>query len=334
MPGSQSHSPTSASVEQLRVAVLMGGIGVERQVSLRSGRCIARALRQAGPAVVTADVNPEHLEILDDSSIDVFFLGLHGRFGEDGQLQRILESRNLIYTGSGPAASLAAFDKMAAKKIFLQAGIPTAPAFLYSDECDPHHLAEQLGRPAEGFVVKPVRQGSSVGVQIVTDARRVPAAARRISERFGDCMIEQFIPGREITVGVVNDEALPIIEIRPKTGFYDYRAKYVDKQTDFLFDTIEDETLARRIEGLAMDCFHQLGCRHTGRVDFILADEQKPYVLEVNTIPGFTDHSLLPMAAERKGYSMSDLCLAILEAAWKDALYRAGRLNLAGKGRA
>ncbi len=296
---------------KLKVAVLAGGPGSERDISLQSGACVAEALRGAGVCVKPADVTPDDLEILGDDGIDVFFIALHGEFGEDGQLQQILEEMSLSYTGSGPAASRLTFDKMASKKAFTEAGVNTPAAIEFNGEVDIKQL-QQLG---DGYVVKPVKEGSSVGISIVDDSDAAICAAQKTLSEFGDCMIEEFIPGREITVGILGDRALPIIEVQTRTGFYDYQAKYHDEQTEYLFDTIKDPALAEEIQTAALECFGVLGCRDFGRVDFRLSDKQELYVLEVNTIPGFTSHSLLPMAAAKAGLSMSDLCVKIIEAA-------------------
>jgi len=295
----------------------MGGIGQERDISIQSGSCAANALREAGLDVVTADIGPDNMDILEGADIDVFFIALHGKFGEDGQLQQILEDKSLVYTGSGPAASKLAFDKMASKKTFVKAGINVPAAIELDRNTKFKQLEKQLKQLAEKYVIKPIRQGSSVGISIVTGVDKAVTAARKCLSEFGDCMIEEFIPGREVTVGILEDRALPIIEIKSKTGFYDYQAKYVDERTEFLFDTIEP-ALAVKIEAAAIDCFNALSCRGFARVDFILGDDEKAYALEVNTIPGFTTHSLLPKAAARAGVSMSQLCVKVVEAALKN----------------
>lgn len=290
----------------------MGGIGSERDISIQSGTCIAEALKQADFNVITSDIQPDKLDILQNDVIDVFFPALHGEFGEDGQLQQILQDKSLLYTGSEPAASRLAFDKIASKKAFSEAGAATPAAIEFKGDADEKLLEKQLIRLADKYVVKPVQQGSSVGVSIVSDPLEAITAARRTHSEFGDCMIEQFIAGREVTVGILCNRALPIIEIRTKTGFYDYHAKYIDEETEFLFDTINDPALTDNIKATALECFNALGCRHFARADFILTDNGTAYVLEINTIPGFTSHSLLPKAAEKQGYSMSDLCKKIV----------------------
>lgn len=298
------------------MAVLRGGVGREREVSLESGRCVAEALQHGGLEVVVSDIRPDAMQILDRRDIDVFFPALHGEFGEDGQLQQVFESRGLAYAGSGPEASRLAFDKMASKRLFAAAGVDVPGVVEFGGDMDPMQLEQQLRDLGEQFVVKPVRQGSSVGVCIVQSRREAVEAARRVREEFGDCMIESFVRGRELTVGVLGRQTLPVIEIRSKTGFYDYRAKYVDDRTEYLFDTVEDEGLRARINRAALACFDALGCRGFSRVDLILSDEGTPYALEINTIPGFTSHSLLPKAAAQVGLSMSDLCVQIVRTAY------------------
>ncbi len=301
--------------EQMKVAVLRGGVGREREVSLESGRCVAEALREGGLDVVVSDVRPDDMQILDRKDIDVFFLALHGEFGEDGQLQQVFEDRGLAYTGCGPAASRLAFDKMASKRLFRTAGVEVPAVVEFPLGADPSGLDEQLKGLGTRFVVKPLRQGSSVGVYVVKDRAEAVATAEKVRDEFGDCMVESFIEGREVTVGVLGRQPLPIIEIRSRTGFYDYHAKYVDDRTEYLFDTIEDEAVRARIADAAMACFDALGCRDFSRVDFMLSDEGVPYALEVNTIPGFTTHSLLPKAAAKAGIPMSELCVQIVRAA-------------------
>ena len=299
---------------KLKIAVLTGGIGSERDISLQSGHCVSQALIAGGFDVVTADIQPDNLDILDDNSIDVFFPAMHGEFGEGGRLQQILQDKSLVYTGSGPTESKLAFDKMASKKLFAEAGVATPAAIEFNAGSDIRQLEIQLKSLADEYVVKPIREGSSVGVRIVTDVQEVISAAEQTLKEFGDCMIEQFVQGKEITVGILEEQTLPIIEIRSKTSFYDYQAKYIDEQTEYLFDTISQPALITQIEQDAMDCFCALGCRHFARVDFILSEEAIAYALEINTIPGFTTHSLLPKAAEKAGLTMSELCSKIITA--------------------
>ncbi len=296
----------------IKVAVLRGGVGREREVSLESGRCVADALREGGFDVVASDIRPDDVQVLDGKDIDVFFLVLHGEFGEDGRLQQVLEDRRLTYTGSGPRASRMAFDKMASKRLFTEAGVDVPAAVEFRPDMNAGELDRRLRGSAKRFVVKPIRQGSSVGVHIVGTQHEAIEAAGQVHAEFGDCMIEAFVPGRELTVGILGRQVLPIIEIRSKTGFYDYQAKYVSDQTQYLFDTIEEQDTRAQVGRAALTCFDALGCRDFARVDFILADDGTPYALEVNTIPGFTSHSLLPKAAAKVGLPMKELCAQIV----------------------
>ncbi|MHC4130998.1 MAG: D-alanine--D-alanine ligase family protein [Planctomycetota bacterium] len=306
---------SSKSKSQLKVSVLAGGVGEERQVSLKSGECIWQALSNEGVNTTMADIVPDNLTALNEDGTDVFFLALHGKFGEDGQLQAIMEERNLIYTGSGPDASKLAFDKMASKAMFTAANASTPKALAFNPKFSCEEFKKQLNWGSDKFVIKPIRQGSSVGVSIVDGIDAAFETADKTYQQFGDCMIEQHISGREITVGILCGQALPIIEIRPREDFYNFHSKYVDEQTDYLFDTITDTSLVSRIKQAGVDCFQAVGCRDFGRVDFILGDDGKAYALEINTIPGFTTHSLLPKAAAKKGLSMGQLCVKIIEAA-------------------
>lgn len=309
---------------KLKIAVLAGGIGSERDISIQSGTGVAEALQEAGFDVVTADIQPDNLDILQDSSIDIFFPALHGEFGEDGQLQQILEEKSLLYAGSGPQACKFAFDKMVSKKVFNEAGIITPKAMEFHAETDTRQLEQQLRNLADEYVIKPIRQGSSVGLNIVDDWREAITAAQETLNEFGDCMIEELIVGRDLTVGILCGQALPIIELRTKTGFYDYHAKYSDERTEFLFDTIKDPAVAARASAAAMDCFNALGCRHFARVDFRLDNDGTAYALELNAIPGFTARSDLPKAAAKAGISMSELCTKIVEAAYSSLVIDSG----------
>jgi len=311
----QERDGLKATESELTVAVLSGGIGSEREVSIQSGKCVADALTEAGFRVINSDIRPDMLDILGDSTIDVFFPALHGQFGEDGELQQILEDRSLRYAGSGPQASRLAFDKSASKKAFAAAGVTTPAEILIDSKQLTEGLAEKLTDFADKYVIKPISQGSSVGVSIIDEPDRAVAVASETFDRFGPCIIEPFIRGRELTVGILDGKALPIIEIRPTEGFYDYDAKYADDGTQYVFDTVSDASLALDIQAAAVECFNALGCRHFGRTDFILDDDRTAYALEVNTIPGFTSHSLLPKAAAKAGMSMSDMCRTIVKLA-------------------
>lgn len=302
-------------VKDCCAAVLMGGEGDERQVSLESGRCVSEALRKTSIRVIESDITLKDMSILDNNQVDVFFVALHGKFGEDGQLQEILERKKLKYTGSGPAASRLAFDKILSKKIFIENNIPTPEWIEVSEFIEEKTLTKGIERLGGKYVLKPACQGSSVGIEILDNPLEAARAAIVSLVRFGATLVEKFIPGRELTVGILGEKALPIIEIKPKQSFYDYQAKYIDDNTEYLFDTIKDDVLTKKIQIMAKKCFDVLGCRHLSRVDFLLDSENNPYVLEVNTIPGMTSHSLLPKAAGKAGMDMTELCNKIVKLA-------------------
>ena len=297
-------------MRRMKIAVLMGGPSAEREVSLKSGTAVANALATTGAKVVPIDIMETKFSI--PANVDVVFVALHGTFGEDGTLQRILEDGGIAYTGSSPEASARAFDKVAAKTEFLAAGIPT-PKYEVLDraQTDLHRLA-LLGFP---LVVKPSRQGSSVGVSIVqaeVDLEEACQIARRYDNRL---LVEQFIAGRELTVGIVDGHALPVIEIHPKHDFFTYEAKYTKGQTDYLVPAPLEKSVEAQVKMLALRAHDCLGCRDLARVDLILAEDGELFVLEVNTIPGFTETSLVPQAARAAGIEFPDLCARLVQMA-------------------
>ncbi|MDH7598180.1 MAG: D-alanine--D-alanine ligase [Sedimentisphaerales bacterium] len=303
----------------LNVAVLAGGISPERQVSLQSGAAAEAALRQAGHRCTCHDIGPDRLDVLEDPTIDVFFVALHGAFGEDGQLQSIMEQRHLRYTGSGPQACRLAFDKLATKRLLNDLGLCTPRYLVFGPGKHDGLLRDQVRQLSTRYVVKPARQGSSVGVSIVDDPDAVLDICKRTASEFGDCLVEEYIEGRELTVGVLLGRPLPVIEIRPARSFYDYQAKYDDDRTQFMFDTLPAD-LQRHIQDQAMAVFEGLGMRHLGRIDLILAPSGKAYVLEANAIPGLTDHSLLPKAAMHAGIPFWQMCDQLVRAAFLDTM--------------
>ncbi len=293
------------------IAVLMGGCSSEREVSLRSGQAAAVALRSAGCRVEEVDVKDEHFEI--PAGCGVAFVALHGTWGEDGTVQSILEKRGIPFTASGSEACRVAFDKVATKKIFRRAGLATpAEVVLRGREAIPSADQFAFDFPR---VVKPAREGSSVGVAIVKDAvsmEQAVVAARKLDDLV---LIEEFIEGREMTVGVLGDEALPVVEIRPKNGWYDYTNKYTAAATEYLVPAPIGEGLARRLQEATLKAHRALGCRDVSRTDFRLDKDENFYLLEVNTIPGMTATSLLPKSAAAAGISFPQLCRALVERA-------------------
>ncbi len=296
-------APPRLARRVLRITVLAGGPSAEREVSLESGRAIADALRRRGHDVLLADVAPSNLAALDQPA-DVVVPALHGTFGEDGTVQHLLESRGLPYVGSDSRVSAIAIDKIRTKELVRDAGVRTPPW----EEWTAATLAAR-DLPAMGLpvVVKPVDQGSSVLTAVVQEPQPFAPAVRAVLAAFGRALVERFIAGDELTVGIVGETVLPPICIRPKRGFYDYDAKYRADDTEYLFDAghapaLRDEAarLSRRVHDL-------LGCRHLSRLDWMVDESGTLWFLEVNTLPGFTSHSLVPKAAARAGMDFDEL---------------------------
>lgn len=292
-----------------KVAVLKGGPGSERDVSLATAAGVSKALRSAGIEVVDVDVRDEKFQLADD--VDLAFDCIHGTFGEDGQLQQILENRGVPYTGEGVEGSRTAFDKFLTKEQFLAHKIATP-------ESEMIHAGERP-KMSVPLVVKAARQGSTVGIVIVKNESELDAALKEAAKFDDKLLIEKFVSGRELTIGILGDQALPIIEIIPKGGFYDFNTKYpflnpqAGASAEHVCPAKIDPTLTKKIQELALRAFRALGLKVYGRVDVILSDKNEPFVLEVNTIPGMTEASLLPEAAAVAGINYVDLCLRIIE---------------------
>jgi len=286
------------------VPVLMGGPGREREVSLRSGAAVTSALRSLGAVAVAVDVPGPGFQLPEDTFLA--FNMIHGTFGEDGDLQAELERRGVPYTGEGVGESRLAFDKILTKEKFAAAGVPSVAYEILRSAGD----KPSLGLPC---VVKAPRQGSSVGVHLVHREEDLPAA---LADCFGldrEVLVEELFPGRELTVGVLGAEALPVVEIVPKGGFYDYEHKYTKGGSDYYVPArLPDET-AQHIRSTAQAACRALGLHVYSRVDIMLAADGSLNVLEINTIPGMTETSLLPKAAAAVGYSFAALCLRIAE---------------------
>jgi D-alanine-D-alanine ligase len=291
------------------IAVLMGGLSAEREVSLRTGQAISRALQSRGYRVTDIDAGRELPAQLAAARAEVAFIALHGRFGEDGTVQGLLEMLGIPYTGSGVLASALAMDKIATKKMLLYHGLPT-PAFAVF-----RRGGEREGElPPFPLVVKPAREGSTIGISVAHDQQQL---ARGLDEAFRHddlVLVEQFISGGEITVGVLDGQALPVIQVVPKKGFYDYQAKYTPGQTEYLLPAPLADGLYRAVQESAERVFRAVGCAGAARVDFMI-DGGDYTCLEVNTIPGMTETSLLPKAAAQAGLSFEDLVQRMLEGA-------------------
>ncbi len=317
------HHFESRLSRKLRIAVLSGGPSAERLISLKSGSAVARALAAFGHSVCEIDPAVVDVSSFDWGPFDVAFIALHGKFGEDGQIQEILERGLIPYTGSGVAASRLAISKSASKERFAQHHVPTAPYVLIHESDTAHRIgqqAEQLGFP---LVVKPDTQGSSLGVTIVQKPADLPAALARCFhfDTFG--LLEQAICGSEWTVGLIDERALPPIRIGTQRAFFDYQAKYEDDETRYQFDYDVPAEVVERIVQTARNACTALGTSGLARVDLILDQTGTPQVLEVNTVPGLTDHSLAPKAAARLGMSLTDLCQECVQSALKQATRRA-----------
>lgn len=288
-----------------RIAVLKGGPSAEREVSLASGAAIANAFRGLGYDVSEIDVTDDHPEV--PVHVEAVFIALHGSFGEDGEVQKQLEARGIPFTGSGSLASRLSFDKVETKRIFERAGIST-PRY----EVLKPGASRSLPLPV---VVKPPRQGSSIGISKVFKEEEW-AAALDVAHAYGeDVLVETYIPGAELTVGIVDDLVLPIVEIRAPDGYYNYRAKYTKGLTEYLVPAPLSAEDTQRCQELAWNAFLALGCRGMGRVDIRFSPDGHAYVLELNTIPGFTETSLLPKAARAAGLEFGALCEKIMNLA-------------------
>lgn len=315
---SARHQPTRGErtrpdVELLDITVLAGGPGAEREVSLNSGRAVGEALRGLGHSVELCDIGPGDLSALDRRA-DFVFIALHGEFGEDGALQAELDARGLRYSGSGAEASRLAMDKVESKRCFERLAVPTPPYEMVTRT----GLVGLASRMKPPVVVKPVSSGSSVDTSIARTPEALEEAANAVVEKYGNALVEEYIAGPELTVGVLGDEALPVCEIRTTREFYDYQAKYLDDTTQYLFDLELPSDLLERVQRLSLAAHRALGCRVFSRVDCMIdAASMEPYFLEVNTIPGFTNHSLLPKAAARIGLSFDRLCQRIVELSMK-----------------
>lgn len=292
-----------------KVCVLLGGPSAEREVSLRSGAAVARALRSLGWRV--DEVDPVGRWSLP-AGTDAVFVALHGTYGEDGTVQKELEGLGVAYTGCGVEASRLAFDKVLTKERLVAAGVPTAP----------HVVITGAGAPwPEGWepplVVKPVRQGSSVGLRFVDERGGWAGALVECLRHDTEALVEPRILGREVTVGVLDGRALPVVEVRPRSGAYDYRSKYTSGETEYLCPAPFDDAVTARLQAAGLAAFEAVGGRDYARVDVMVGEGGEPFVLEVNTLPGMTETSLLPKAAAAAGIPFPELCSRMVDLAMR-----------------
>ena len=304
-----------------KVLVLMGGISTEREISLKSGNAVANALREAGYTVETLDINQDNVSEIAKINPDVVYIALHGKYGEDGCIQGMLEWMGIPYTGPGVAASAICMDKALTKKVLVQSGIPTPKSLEYTKaECTDvevikNELVEKLGIPV---VLKSPCQGSSIGVVIVRDESSVADAIEEVF-KYGDIMLaEQFVTGVEISVPVVgneNPDVYPIIEIVPTSEFYDFESKYTPGMSQHIIPARISEKAAANVNKYAKEAYEKTGCRGVSRIDFIIDENDNPYVIEINTVPGMTATSLVPDSARHLGIEFPQLVDKIVKLA-------------------
>ena len=295
-----------------KVAVLMGGPSSEREISLLSGKAVLAALQARGVDAHAFDPAERPLAALSAEGFKRVFIALHGRYGEDGTVQGALETMAIPYTGSGVMASALAMDKWRTKMIWLQVGLPTPRYLVLTAEADWKQVAREIGLP---LIVKPAREGSTIGISKVTRLEDLSKAYDDAARHDPLVLAEQFIEGREVTVSILGGRALPVIRIEAPDGNYDYQNKYFSDDTRYFCPSGLPSELEKGIQSISLEAFRLLDCRGWGRADLMIDAAGKPWLLEMNTSPGMTAHSLVPMAAREAGLSFEDLVMAILESA-------------------
>lgn len=291
-----------------RIGVLYGGWSSEREISLGSGKCVVESLQKQGFGVKGIDVDKNFIKKL--KNIDVAFITLHGKPGEDGTVQGILDFIGLAYTGSGVIGSAIGMDKIITKNIFIGTGIPT-PDFYYEKDMDVEQIIKKIGLPV---VIKPRAEGSSVGVTIVETKSELEKTIKKTIRRFKDLFFEKYIPGTMATCGILNEVPLPILEIAPKKRkFYDYKSKYTKGMTEYIIPARIPEEQYKKTQSFALAAHKAIGAYGFSRVDFVLDNNYNPYVLEVNTIPGLLSESNLPLEARAIGLNYDELIFEILK---------------------
>lgn len=286
-----------------RVGVLMGGRSSERDISFKSGKAVIQGLKRRGYNVTAIDVDPDLAIKLKRKHIGAAFIALHGRWGEDGSVQGLLEIMGIPYTGSGVLGSAMAMDKVVMKMMFESMGIPS-PAYTQAEDGGTVHFPLP-------FVVKPANEGSTIGISIVKKQKEVMAAIKKARMFDKKVMVEKYIEGDEITVGIVNGEALPVIQVKPSSGFYDFEAKYTKGMTEYIVPAKIDKTIAKKAGDIAMEVYKAFELAGCVRID-MLVDDDLPKVIDINTSPGMTETSLVPKAWESLGRTFDELVEAIL----------------------
>jgi D-alanine-D-alanine ligase len=298
-----------------RIGVLMGGSSAEREVSLRSGAAIYDALKGSGYNATPIDVGPDICRIVDEKRVEIAFLALHGGYGEDGSIQGMLEVLGIPYTGSGVLASALAMDKEASKQVFLYHKIPVPPFIvLHRHPAPPSSPSFELP-----WVIKPAAEGSSVGVAIVKDLKDFEKALEKAFSYGPRVLVEKYVPGKEVHIGILNGRVLGGVEVRPSLEFYSYEAKYTSGLTDYILPPDINEEVYKRAQKASLAAHSALGCKGATRVDLRIDAEGMPHVLEVNTLPGMTGTSLLPKIAKLAGLDFPELIEAILKGVFDES---------------
>ncbi|MDE2027600.1 MAG: D-alanine--D-alanine ligase [Candidatus Omnitrophica bacterium] len=302
------------------IGVLMGGYSSEREISLRSGQAVAEALSQEGyrvvPLDITANDSPKIIQQIQKAPLDVAFIALHGRLGEDGTIQDILEKLDIPYTGCGVKASQTAFNKILTQKALAAAGLPVPVHYCITDGKVVDFKGAWNHIKSTPMVVKPACEGSSIGVHMVRHPSEWEPAFKNALNYGPQIIIEQFIRGREFTAGIFDRECLPLVEICPNATFFNFTAKYQKGATQYVCPAVIDEGLAGKIKAMSLAAAEVLGCQEFCRVDLRVDDNRQPFILEINTIPGFTGTSLFPKAAKEAGYSFVQVCEKLLDLAY------------------
>ncbi len=297
-----------SSFKNKLIGVLMGGVSSERDISLKTGRSVLKALKESGYNAIGIDAQKDLCAKIKRRGVEAAFIALHGRLGEDGSVQGALELMGVPYTGSGVLASAMAMDKITAKKIFGCHGIPT-PGFAQAKENKgPSGMTLPL-------IVKPASGGSTLGGTVVRKRAGLKGAVSKAKRFSSRVLIEEFIEGRELTVAVMDAEVFPIVEIIPKNGFYDFKAKYTQGMTEFHAPAALKKSVEKKVRKAALGAYTALGCFGAARVDIVLDADERPFVLEVNTVPGLTETSLFPMAAAAAGLDYRELVVRMLRGA-------------------
>ena len=293
-----------------KILVLMGGWSNEREISLISGKSVFNSLVTSGLDVIELDLKRDNISEIKELNPDRVFIVLHGKGGEDGEIQLYLENLGIPYTGSGSESSKICMNKRITKKILLKNNIQTPNFMEISDNTKIEDIENLFQYP---FVIKPSSEGSSIGVYIAEDRKSCKEAIKENMKISSDIILEEYKSGKEYTVGILDNLALPVIQLIPPGKFYDYEAKYNSNETKYICPSGLDQNTEEEIKKLSIDCFRALNCRGWGRVDLIIDKQNKPWIIELNTVPGMTEHSLVPMAANQKNINFDELVLKILD---------------------